>query len=67
MIIIQRNGTTMTITTTKHLNPNLKILKVLLCFDYQNGITYEEENMTFPSELELFPIGIIGHFKKLWM
>jgi hypothetical protein len=28
---------------TKHLGINLKKPKVLLCFDYQNGITYEEK------------------------
>jgi hypothetical protein len=43
MIIIQGNGIVKTITMTKHLGINLKKPKVLLCFDYQNGITYEEE------------------------
>ncbi len=36
---------------------NLKRLDVLLCFDYHNGIT-EEEDLMFVSELELFSIGV---------
>jgi hypothetical protein len=43
IITIQGNGTVKTITMTKHLGTNLKRPKVLLCFDYENGITYEEE------------------------
>jgi hypothetical protein len=31
---------------------NLKRPKVLLCFDYQNGITNEEKDMMFTNELE---------------
>jgi hypothetical protein len=38
----------------------MKRPKVLLCFDYQNGITYEEKDLIFVSELELFSIGIIN-------
>jgi hypothetical protein len=44
----------------KHLGTNLKRPKVLLCFDYQNGISYEEKYMMFANELELFFIGIIS-------
>jgi hypothetical protein len=59
MIIIQGNGTIQTITMSKHLGTNLKRPEVLLCFDYQNGITNEEEDMMFANELELFSIGTI--------
>jgi len=45
---------------TKHLRTNLKRLEVLLCFDYQNGITNEEKDMMFASELKLFSIGKIS-------
>jgi hypothetical protein len=38
----------------------MKRPKVLLCFDYQNGITYEEKDLIFVSELELFFIGTIS-------
>ncbi len=38
----------------KHLVINVKIPKILLCFDYQNGITDKKENIMFASELELF-------------
>jgi hypothetical protein len=43
MITIQGNGTIQTIVVTKHLSTNLKRPKVLLCFNYQNGITNEEK------------------------
>jgi hypothetical protein len=38
----------------------LKRLEVLLCFDYQNGITNEEEDMMFANEPKLFSIVIIS-------
>jgi hypothetical protein len=34
--------------------------KVLLCYDYHNGITDEEENIIFVTELTLFSIGTIN-------
>jgi hypothetical protein len=33
---------------------------VLLCYDYRNGITDEEEDIIFAIELELFSIGTIS-------
>jgi hypothetical protein len=45
---------------TKHLGTNLKRPKVLLFFDYQNGIINVEEDLMFTSEHELFSIGIIS-------
>jgi hypothetical protein len=45
---------------TKHLGINMKRQEVLLCFDYQNGITYEEKKRMFTCELELFSIGTIN-------
>jgi hypothetical protein len=59
MIAIQGNGTFQTIAVNRHLGINLKRLKVLLCFDYQHGITYEED-MMFVNELELFSINTIN-------
>ncbi len=44
----------------KHPCINMKRPKVLLCFDYQNGITYEEKYLIFVNELEIFSIGTIG-------
>jgi hypothetical protein len=38
----------------------LKRLDILLCFDYQNGITNEEKDIMFVSELDLFSINIIS-------
>jgi len=34
--------------------------KVLLCYNYQNGITNEEEDFIFVIKLKLFSIGIIN-------
>ncbi len=45
---------------TKHLSTKLKRLDILLCFDYQNGITNEEKDIMFVSELDLFSINIIS-------
>ncbi len=60
MITIQGNGTIWTIAMTKHLGTKLKRLKVLLYFDYQNGITNEEKDLMFANEVELFSIAIIN-------
>jgi hypothetical protein len=38
----------------KHLGTNLKRPKVLLCFDYQNGIIDEEEDLMFTNEPDIF-------------
>jgi hypothetical protein len=35
--------------------------EMLLCYDYQNGIT--DEDIIFDTELKLFSIGIINLFK----
>jgi hypothetical protein len=59
-ITIQGNGTTKTITITKHLGGEVRRPKVLLCYDYQNGIIYEEENIIFAMETKLFSIGTIS-------
>jgi hypothetical protein len=42
-ITIQGNGIVRTITITKRLGGDARRPKVLLCYNYQNGITYEEE------------------------
>ncbi len=38
----------------------VKIPKVLMCYDYQNGITDEEEDIIFATKLELFLIRTIN-------
>jgi len=40
---IQGNGTVRIITATKNLGGEVRRLEMLLCYDYQNGITYEEK------------------------
>jgi hypothetical protein len=41
------NGTVRTIIVTKHLGCEVRRPKVLLCYDYQNGIIDEEEDIIF--------------------
>ncbi len=51
IVAIQRNGTIKTIIVTKHLGGEVRRPKMLLCYDYQNGITYEEKDMIFATKL----------------
>jgi hypothetical protein len=41
------------------LGGEVKKLEMLLCYDYQNGITYEEEDIIFATEPKLISIGTI--------
>ncbi len=59
LINIEANGIVHTITLTKHLDNNTKRLELLLCYDFVNGITDEEEYMLLAVELDLFGIGTI--------
>jgi hypothetical protein len=47
IIIIRGNGMVKTIVITKHLGTQTKCLEVFLCYDFQNGITYEEKYLVF--------------------
>jgi hypothetical protein len=40
IIIIHNNGMVKTIVITKHQRSQTKCVEVLLCYDFQNGITY---------------------------
>ncbi len=51
IVTIQRNVTVKTITIIKHLGGEVRRPKVLLCYNCQNGITYEEEDIIFVIEL----------------
>jgi hypothetical protein len=59
-VTIQGNGMVTTIVVTKYLGVEMKRPQVLLCKKYYNGITNEEEDITFVVKLELFSIGIIN-------
>jgi hypothetical protein len=39
------------------LGSEVRKLEVLLCYDYQNGITNDEKNIIFATEPKLFLIG----------
>jgi hypothetical protein len=60
IITIQGNGIVITVTIAKHLGGELRRLEMLLCYYYQNGITYEEENIIVAIEPKLFSIGTIS-------
>jgi hypothetical protein len=53
LLPLQGNGTIKTIKITKHLGGEVRKPKVLLCYDYQNGIIEEEEDI-FAIEPNLF-------------
>ncbi len=44
---IQGNGIVRTIIVTKHLGGGVRKPEVLLCYDYQNGIIDEKEDIIF--------------------
>ncbi len=60
-VIIHGNGIIRTITITKHLGSYVKQLEVLLCYDFLNGMTNEEEDVMFDSTPKLFSIGTINY------
>jgi hypothetical protein len=60
IVTIQGNGTIITITITKHLEGEVRKPKVLLCYNYQNGITNEKKDIIFATKLELFSIRTIS-------
>jgi len=41
---------------TKHLGGEVRRLEVLLCYNCQNGVTNEEENIIFGTKPKLFSI-----------
>ncbi len=54
------NGTVKTIVMIKHLKGEVKRPKMFSCYNYHNGIIYEEENIIFVIEPKLFSIGTIS-------
>ncbi len=50
IITIQGNGLVRIIIITKHLGNEVRRLKVLLCYDYQNGIIDEKEDIIFATK-----------------
>ncbi len=59
LISIEGNGIIHTIAITKHLDNNIKCPKVLLCYNFDNGVTNEEEDVLLVIESNLFIIDII--------
>jgi hypothetical protein len=59
IVTIQGTGTIITILVTKKLGVQTKRLKVLVCYDFHFGIFYEEKDVMFAIELNLFSIRTI--------
>jgi hypothetical protein len=57
IVIIQGNGIIKTIIVTKHLGGEVRRPEMLLCYDYQNGIIDEEEDIIFATKPKLFLVG----------
>jgi hypothetical protein len=62
-ITLQGNGIIKIIIVTKHLGGEARKIEILLCYNYQNGITNEEKDIIFATQLKLFLIGIINLLK----
>jgi hypothetical protein len=54
IVAIQGKGTIRTITITKHLRGEVRRPEMLLCYDYQNVVTDEEEDIIFATKPKLF-------------
>jgi hypothetical protein len=46
-VTVQGNGMVKTIVMTKHLGAKVEQPKMLLCYDYHNGIINEKEDIIF--------------------
>jgi hypothetical protein len=60
IVIIQENGIVRTIIVMKHLRGEVRKSEMLLCYNYQNGITNEEEDIIFATKPKLFSIKTIS-------
>jgi hypothetical protein len=65
IVTLQGDGIVKTITFTKHLGGEVRRPEVLLCYNYQNGITNEKEDIIFAIEPKLFSIGTINLFETI--
>jgi hypothetical protein len=57
VIIIQGNGIIKTISLNKKLGVETRRPQILVCYDLVEGLTYEEEALSFETKLKLFSIG----------
>jgi len=53
IVAIQGNGIVRTIIVTKHLGGEIRRPKVLLCYNYQNGMTNEEKDIMLATKPKL--------------
>jgi hypothetical protein len=47
------------IIVTKHFGSDAKQLEVLMCYNFQHIITYDEEDVIFHNKIKVFSIGTI--------
>jgi hypothetical protein len=60
IITIQGNGIVRTITITKHLSSQTKCREFFFHYDFQNGFTKEEQDISFTTKPSLFFIDTIS-------
>ncbi len=65
IIIIQGNGTIITISINKKLGAETKRPQILVCHDLLEELTNEEEDLIFDIEPEPFPIGTITILEEI--
>jgi len=58
-ITVQGNGIVKTISINKKLGEETRRPQVLICHDLMEGLTDEEEDLIFETNIELFSIGTI--------
>jgi hypothetical protein len=59
MVTIKGNGNVKTIYVSKYLNGNIKRLQMVVTYNFLEGMTDEEEEISLTSKPNLFSIGII--------
>jgi hypothetical protein len=65
IVTIQGNGIIKIITIIKNLRSKVRRPKVLLCYNYQNGIINLGKKIIFATKPKLFSIGIINFPKTI--
>ena len=56
---IQGNGSVKIISINQRMGPHPKLLEVLICYNFVEGLTNEEEDRFLSTEEDLFAIGTI--------
>jgi hypothetical protein len=58
MVTIEGNGIVKIIFVSKYLNGNIRWPQMVINYNFMEGVTYEEKELIFSSELDIFSIGM---------